>query len=184
MDSRISQRYAIALMDIGTEKGTVESFAKDMAMIHETLHTSSELRSMLHSPVIRPDIKRKVLGEIFTSRVSKDSMVFIDLLVNKGRAQFLSGVAEEFQKLLDTDTGTVNADITSATELDAQAKEALVAKLHTMVKLKIRATFYVDPAIRGGFVAKVGDTLIDASLQHQLENLREEWKQGSVANVN
>jgi F-type H+-transporting ATPase subunit delta len=184
MDSRISQRYAIALMDIGTEKGTIASFATDMITIHETLQTSSELRSMLHSPVIRPDIKRKVLGEIFTSRVSKDSMVFIDLLVTKGRASLLAGVAEEFQKLLDTDTGTVNADITSATELDTTAKETLVAKLHTMVKLTIRPTFYVDPKIRGGFVAKVGDTLIDASLQHQLENLREEWKQGAIANVN
>ncbi len=42
----------------------------------------------------------------------------------------------------------------------------------------------VDPAIRGGFVAKVGDTLIDASLQHQLENLREDWKQAALSHVN
>lgn len=184
MESRISQRYAIALMDIGTEQKLVDTFAKDMAFLHQTLHDSTQLRSMLHSPVIRPDIKRKVLTELFGSRISKDSMMFIDLLVTKGRASLLAGVAEEFQKLLDLDTNTVNADITSATELDAKDKDALVAKLHAMVKLTIRPHFHVDPSIRGGFVAKVGDTLIDASLQHQLENLREEWKHAASASVN
>jgi F-type H+-transporting ATPase subunit delta len=184
MDSRISQRYAIALMDIGTQKKIVDTLAKDMSMILDTLHGSSELRSMLSSPVIRPDIKRKVLGELFGSRVSNDVLVFVDLLIRKGRASLLAGVAEEFQKLLDTDNGTVNADITSASELDDTEKNAIVTKLHTMVKLTVRPRFHVDPSIRGGFVAKVGDTLIDASLQHQLENLREEWKQASLTHVN
>ncbi len=184
MNSRIAQRYALALMGIGKTKGTVAAFASDMKVIEEALHGSAELRSMLHSPVIRPDIKRKVLTELFKSHVGSDTLHFMDLLVKKGRGQVLADVAIEFQRLLDADNNTVTAEITSATELSDSAKQTLIQKLQEYVKMTIRPSFRIDSSLRGGFVAKVGDTLIDASLQHQLDNLREEWKRSALMRSN
>src|SRR5579883_1873357 len=105
MDSRIAQRYALALLGIGHTKGSVATFTTDLQSIADTLHGSAELRATLHSPVIRPDIKRKLLKEIFAKNISSDTLQFVDLLVRKGRASLLGSVAEEFQKLLDTETG-------------------------------------------------------------------------------
>jgi F-type H+-transporting ATPase subunit delta len=184
MDNRIADRYAVALMDIGKEKKSVETFAKDLAVISEALHDVTELRAMLHTPVIRPDVKRKVLHQVFSSHVSPDLLTFMDLLIAKGRSHLLGLVAEGYQRLLDEETGTVTAVITSASPLDETAKQQIIAKLHAIVKLKIRAKYEIDPTLRGGFVAKIGDTFIDASLQHQLENLREEWKSAAPAHLN
>ncbi|HYM19689.1 MAG TPA: ATP synthase F1 subunit delta [Candidatus Kapabacteria bacterium] len=184
MDSRIAERYALALMGIGKEKQSVQTFAKDLALISESLHAVAELRSLLHSPVIRPDVKRNVLNEIFKPRVSADTITFIDLLVAKGRSQLLGAVTESFQRLLDIDEGIVTAQITSASPLHDAEKSKILQKLHEIVKLDIRPTFSVDPKLRGGFVAKVGDTFVDASVQHQLENLREEWKSAAVVHLN
>jgi F-type H+-transporting ATPase subunit delta len=184
MDARIAHRYALALMDIGRERNTVQKFADDLTMIGETLHSSSELRAMLHSPVVRPDVKRKVLSELFTKHINADLVKFMDLLVHKGRAGVLATVVTEFQSLLDEQNNTITAEITSATELGDAAKKQIVGKLEQLTKKTVRASFSIDPALRGGFVAKVGDTLIDASLQHQLENLREEFKQAAVVRMN
>ncbi len=181
MDNRIALRYASALVSIGKEKGTMEALAKDLNMISDTIHGSDDLRAVMHSPVIRPDAKRKIMLEIFKSHLSADTMGFIDLLVKKGRPELLVSVASEFQRLLDVENKTINADITSARELDDDSKKQIVAKLELRTGLHVRARYVIDPAIRGGFVAKIGDTLIDASLQHQLEMLRKDFMSGAIA---
>jgi F-type H+-transporting ATPase subunit delta len=184
MDQRIALRYAQALMDVGNEKNSVAEFARDMHTVDEALHDVHELRSLMHSPVIRPDVKRKVLHGVFGPHVSKDVMLFIDLIVKKGRADVLDLTTQEFLRLLDEATGTVPALITSARTLEDTARQQIVAKLEKISEKKVRASYAIDKSLRGGFVAKVGDTLIDASLQHQLENLREEFKAGVIARVN
>ncbi|MEI8133900.1 MAG: ATP synthase F1 subunit delta [bacterium] len=184
MDERIALRYAQALMDIANEKNSVDEISRDMKVIADAIHAVHELRSLLHTPVIHPEVKRKVLHGVFEPHVSKDVMIFTDLLVKKGRANVLEATTVEFLKLLDIKTGTVPALITSAHTLDEKAKNEIVARLVKISSMKVRASFAVDPKLRGGFVAKVGDTLIDASLEHQLENLREELKQSAKARVN
>ena len=184
MDQRIALRYAQALMDVGKEKNSVAEIARDMKVVHDALHEVHELKTMLHSPVIHPDAKRKVIHEVFGKHVSKDVMLFMDLLLKKGRGDVLDITTAEFLRLLDIDTNTVSALITSARTLDESAKQQIVSKLEKISKKTVRASYATDAALRGGFVAKVGDTLIDASLQHQLENLREEFKQGMIARVN
>ena len=184
MDQRIALRYAQALMDIGKEKNSVNEIAGDMKVVFDALHDVHELKAMLHTPVIRPDIKRKVIHEVFQKHVSKDVMIFMDLLLRKGRGDVLDMTATEFLRLLDVDTNTVSATVTSARALDESAKQQIVSKLEKLTTKKVRASYAVDAALRGGFVAKVGDTLIDASLQHQLENLREEFKAAVTQRVN
>jgi F-type H+-transporting ATPase subunit delta len=184
MDQRIALRYAQALMDVGKEKNSVAEIALDMKTIDDALHEVHELKALLHTPVIRPDVKRKVLHSVFGPHVSKDVMFFIDLLVKKGRGDLLDFSTREFLRLLDEETGTVQALITSARPLDENAKQQIVSKLEKISTKKVRASYATDPSLRGGFVAKVGDTLIDASLQHQLENLREEFKAGVLVRLN
>lgn len=184
MDQRIALRYAQALMDVGKEKKSVAEIAGDMKVVHDALAEVHELKAMLHSPVIRPDVKRKVVHEVFGKHVSKDVMLFMDLLLKKGRGDVLDMTTVEFLRLLDIDTNTVSAIITSARTLDESAKQQIVTKLEKLSAKKVRAAYAVDASLRGGFIAKVGDTLIDASLQHQLENLREDFKQGMIARVN
>ncbi len=184
MDQRIALRYAQALMDVGKEKKSVAEIAGDMRVVHDALAEVHELKAMLHSPVIRPDVKRKVVHEVFGKHVSKDVMLFMDLLLKKGRGDVLDMTTVEFLRLLDIDTNTVSAIITSARTLDESAKQQIVTKLEKLSAKKVRAAYAVDASLRGGFIAKVGDTLIDASLQHQLENLREDFKQGMIVRVN
>ncbi|MEP7235418.1 MAG: ATP synthase F1 subunit delta [Ignavibacteriota bacterium] len=184
MDQRIALRYAQALMDIGKEKNSIAAIAGDMKVIADALHEVHELKSMLHSPVIRPDVKRKVIHEVFGKHVTSDVMLFMDLILKKGRGDVLDLAAVEFLRLLDIDTNTVSAVVTSARKLDDDAKGKIVAKLEKLTSMKVHASYSIDPSLRGGFIAKVGDTLIDASLQHQLENLREEFKSGVIARLN
>jgi F-type H+-transporting ATPase subunit delta len=50
--------------------------------------------------------------------------------------------------------------------------------LESQTGRKLVLEFVIDPAIIGGIVLRVGDSVYDASLRAQLDNLRESIKRG------
>ena len=107
----------------------------------------------------------------------------MSLLIHKGRGNLLDMVAENYLLILDERNNVMNAHITSAQELDEKAKADISAKLGSIMKTTIRPSYKINPSLRGGFVAKVGDTLIDASIQNQLELLRARLKEGVTKTI-
>jgi F-type H+-transporting ATPase subunit delta len=184
MHSRVANRYALALIGLADEHKMLDKIAEDMHAIQETLHASRELRVVLSSPVVTPDKKQKVLHELFEKQLSKQTLLFVDLLVRKGRAEYLVATADQFLAMLDDRRGIVPAQIKSANELSEEQQMQVQAKLERMTGKRIRPKFSVDPELRGGFVARIGDELVDASLAHQLEALREQFKHGGAPILN
>jgi len=184
MDLRAAHRYALALFEAGEQLDQIESISTDLDSISTTLKGSRELRALLASPVVKPDAKLRVLVEIFGKQLSKVTMSYITLLVRKGREGLLGATADEYFRLLEVKMGITRAEIQSAVELRKEDQDQITQKLSGMIGKPITPSFFVNPAIRGGFVARIGDTLIDASLRHQLEMLREEFRHGGSAVLN
>src|ERR1035437_8783947 len=184
MNRRIAHRYALALIGLAEELSILDPIADDMRAIEETLRASKELRVLLSSPVVSPDRKMKVLREIWGKQLREQSLAFISLLVRKGRAEYLFSTAEEFLDMLDAQRGIVNARIKSASPLSEEQQKQVQTKLERMTGKQIRAAFSIDPVLRGGFVARIGDELVDASLSHQLELLREQFQHGGSPILN
>jgi F-type H+-transporting ATPase subunit delta len=171
-------------MDIGEEQKTLDRISLDMSAIEETIHNSKPLRAMLASPVVKHEQKLAVLNEVFSKQVSPEVISFMALLVKKGRAGLLAGTAEEFRKMLDVRRNITSATVTSAKPLSEDQSMIIQAKLETITGKRVRPTFTIDPLLKGGFVARIGDTLIDASLKHQLEVLHEQFKTGGSPILN
>ncbi len=184
MNRRVAARYALALMDLGEEMKLLEKIAEDLRDIETTARASRELRMVLMSPIITPDKKIAVLTEIFGKRMSDLTMKFIGLLVRKGRSEYLIATAEEFLYMLDQKRNIIHARISSATPLTEEEQMQLQAKLERLTSKRIRPDFSIDPTLRGGFLARIGDSLVDASLRHQLEVLREQFERGGAPVLN
>ncbi|NTU52536.1 MAG: F0F1 ATP synthase subunit delta [Chlorobiaceae bacterium] len=166
------RRYALALLDVAVEAGFLETVIEDLKKIEEVLSGSHELVVALKSPLINVDVKSRILEEIFGRIVSEKTIIFIKLLTKKKRANLLAGVITEFNTLLDERNGIINADVKSAVRLsDDQAKE-LVNGLSARTGKKIRARMSLDEKLIGGVTVKIGDTILDGSIQHQLHLLR------------
>ena len=182
MINRISHRYALALFGEAEDKKMHDRIEKDMIVVRDALDEISLLRSVLHTPVVRHEVLNKIMRDIFEMHISKEAMNFILMIVDKGRGAELGNTAKDYLLLLDDKRNTTTAKVTSARELDDEAKQQIIARLAAYSGKQIRAEFSIDPTLKGGFVAKVGDTLIDASLLHQLEVLRHQFLQGIGVN--
>lgn len=171
-------RYATAILQgAGAE---LDAIAQDLEMVKQTINASRELGNLLKSPIVKNDDKIAVLKQVFIGRISLKTLESLELLVRKGRAELIPAMIEEFQELLDKQNGVVNAEVRSAVELDDAQKAQIQARLERLANKKIRLHAKVQPDLIGGITTRIGDTVIDNSVKHQLAKLRERLKQSSL----
>lgn len=168
----ISTRYASALISKSEDSNSFEQVLSDMKFIKETIEDSRELRNFLSSPIISPDKKLAALKELFDKFIGEEVSNFLEFLISKGRENLLFDICKRFKELTDEKLNQSEVEITSAVDLDDSQKKEIEIRLEKMIGKKVIPHFSIESEIIGGFKARVGDTLIDATLKHQIELLK------------
>jgi len=180
-DFRILHRYATSLLETALEKKNLDLITTDIRLLVETLEGSRELQLMLESPVVRPELKLNVFKEVFSEKISKDTIDFIEFLVSKKRENLIGSIGKRFLELRDAHLGIANVIVTTLSEFSNEQKNVLQNKLEKILEKKVRLNFKTDANIVGGFVAKVDDTLYDASIRHQLDLLKKQFLTSEIS---
>jgi F-type H+-transporting ATPase subunit delta len=178
--TRVARRYAKSLIQAAEDLRTLEATAADVEKIGAVVNASREFRRFLTSPIVSMAHKKAVLLELFGNQISSSTLSFLDLIVKKQREVLLPEILEQFGVLRDVQLGIVNVDVTTAVELTPPQLRGLQIELERHAGKKVRLKMVTDPAIRGGLVIQIGDTVLDASLTRQLERLRERFARGAA----
>jgi F-type H+-transporting ATPase subunit delta len=179
MKSLVGQRYALSLLQ-AADAATENMIRADFETISATLSESRQLQSMLRSPVVKSADKAAVLRQIFEGKISPKTMQMLELLVRKGRGEFIPDVITEFNRLLDKRDGVIDVNVRSAVAMDGAEQLDLAKKLEAMTGKKVRLNVGVQQDLIGGFTARIGDTVIDGSIKQKLAQLRERFKTGAL----
>lgn len=167
-----SRRYASALLSAAEEGNFLNQIVDELHVIKEVLEHSRGLVYALRSPLVKGDRKIHILEEIFKDSVGEKMFLFLRLVAHKKRAGLLPEIIDEFQILLDEKRGVINVDITSATALSDEQTAELVTKLAAFTGKEIRPRMAINEQFIGGVAVKIGDTIYDGSISHQLQMLR------------
>lgn len=169
---KAASRYAKALLDLAIETNQLDKVQADMVSFKQTVNGSKELANLLNSPIVKAHKKQEVLKAIFASNFSELGAKYLDLLVAKNREALLPEIATQFQALYEKHNNTVTAEVTSAVALDDTQKQ----KVLSLIKHdgKVNLIEKIDPALIGGFIVKVADKQIDASIAKKFKDLRKE----------
>jgi F-type H+-transporting ATPase subunit delta len=178
-DLNISNRYAHALMNLADEKNSLTKISGDIDLVSNTFHSSRELQLMLINPVIKSEKKLTVLTELFKDKISDDVMEFMKFVIHKNRENLLFKIVKQFLVRRDIKLDIINAKVISSIEISDEQKKVLQQKLEKYTNKNVRMFYILDDKIIGGFVIKMEDTVIDASLKHQLELLKIKFLKGS-----
>lgn len=172
---RIANSYANSLMKLADEKQSFKVISSDADLINSALNGSKELRAVLKSPVIKQDVKLKILTEIFEKKISSDSMNFIKFVVNKNREEFLHDIYARFIELRDLRMGIINVKVISAVELTNVLQEQMQKEIETLTKKSAKINYDIDETLIGGFLVRINDRVYDASIKHQLKLLKKKF---------
>jgi len=173
----VAIRYAQSLVDLAGDLKLVEEIKKDMDLFHHTLKANPELKAVLANPIVSHQKKNKILDLIFEKRVSKATISFFKLMIDKGRGEVLYAAAQEYIHLYDVANNIIEAKVVSATTLSAANKEKLTAEIKQATGGTVKLDATVDPALIGGFVLTVGDRQVDTSIANDLRKLKKEFAQ-------
>lgn len=170
--TKAASRYAKGLLELAIENNKVEQIAADMKYLGEVSEESKEFVLMLNSPIVKSDKKVAVMNEIF-GQFEDITMRFVQLVAKNGREGLLPAIASSFDQQVKDYKGIVPVTIISAVPLAADTKKAILDRISVSVKGTLEVTEKIDNDLIGGFVVRMGDTQIDASIARQFSNLKQ-----------
>lgn len=173
-ESKISVRYAKALFELGKEQNMIETFIADIKVLDDLIKESAEFWLMIESPVVKTLQKRKVIKQIFTDKVNNLTLNFLDLVLKNRREIYLKDISRNFQALCRKNMGILSATLTSASKVADDSKVKLVELMEKSFNSKIELTEIIDEEIIGGFIIRLEDQQLDASVANQLNQIKRE----------
>lgn len=166
-------RYAKALLELALDQNKIEAVEGNMQQILTVAAEAHDFQVFLNSPLIQVDKKIEVIKYIF-GNFEALSISFLELVANNGRESLITEIAKAFLSQLKEHRGIVPITIVSAQALDAKTKEQITSKIKAAVQGTLEITETIDESLIGGFIVRMGDHQIDASVSNQLNRLKQE----------
>ncbi len=166
--------YAEALFRVVKAEGELDRVEDELFRFGKLLDSSHELKQALADQGIDTAQRVKVLEELLSDKVSPHSLGLLTFIVAQGRARQLPRILEELSSLAAEARRSVVAEVRSAVPLDEGQRAELAEALSKATGKNVEVKVLVDPSVIGGLVAKVGDTVIDGTVRHRLEQLKEQ----------
>ena len=175
LTSKVAKRYAQGLLDFTQESGNTESVFNEMKDIVKIMSQSKDLNQFFSTPIIDSRKKEAIALEIFKdfSPVAKN---LIRLVIKQGRESQLKGIAQEFINKVEDIKGTQRISLTSASKLSEQNIQKIIADSKMVNVSNYDLETIIKPDILGGYILRVGDQQIDASVKTQLNNIKKEFQ--------
>lgn len=175
MAKLVSATYGEALFELAVENGREEELLGEVEQLKEILHDNPGLGTLLNHPKLLKEKKLQLLKEVFGSRVSKELLGLLNLLVMKDRYGDVDEILDFFISEVKKQRGIGIAHVTTAADLnEAKQKEIEEKLLATTDFEKMEMHYQVDEDLIGGMVIRIGDRVVDSSVRTKLLELQRE----------
>jgi len=172
--SKIAVRYARALFDLALEKEVLDDVYWDMKEVGRLCHMQ-EVMNVIDSPVITHRKRREIMLALMGEKINPLTDRFIDLMFQQGREGFLEAAARNFIDLTRAYRGIREVTLTTAVPVTEDLKTELAEIIESKSHGQIEFIEHVDESVIGGFIIRVDDAYIDASVRNRLNRFRKEF---------
>ncbi len=174
IESQVARRYATALFRTAKRTDQVDTILNDLKAIGGLLTKDPNLKNFLEAPQILDQYKRELITTAFKHLVSEALFSFLVLVLDKHRIEYLLAIMKEYERLVKEDQGILQARVITARALDPVFRNRLKDELEKETGKGIEMILKVDSRIIGGIIVILGNKIIDRSIRHQLDELKEE----------
>ena len=178
-DTTIARNYAEALLALARKANALESWGTMISAVSDAITGDARLANFLAAPQVSADAKNAVLGKAFGPTLPTPLVRFLQKLVQNRRQMLIPEIAVEYSNLVDEAEGRVHAQVTLAREASAADREAIARQLSARLGKTVVPHVSVNPAILGGVIVKVGDSVMDGSVRKRLGMLRSRLTSGA-----
>jgi F-type H+-transporting ATPase subunit delta len=170
--TRVAARYAKSFIDLTIQQGVLEQAYADMKFISDVCVSNHDFVSFLKSPIIKTDKKQAVLKEIFAGKLNKVTDAYVNLITAKKREIYLAEIADEFINQYKEKKKILTAVITTANGIDDVIRKQVMDMVKGEGSSEVVLEEKINKDIIGGFIIRVGDKQVDASISRKLNNFK------------
>jgi F-type H+-transporting ATPase subunit delta len=171
-DATIGRNYAETLMVLAKRTGDEERWGSLIEDLGAAMRENHTLKTFLESPKIAASRKIEIVEKAFGTRVPPLFLKFVETVIAKRRQMLIPAIAIEYRALIDESEDRVHANVTLAREPGEADRDALGQQLSRLFGKRVVPHISLNPAILGGLIVKVGDTVMDGSVRRRLATLR------------
>jgi len=175
--SKISVRYSKAIIEMSREKDILETVKTDMDFIGQCLNQIPEFKLILDSPVIRTSEKITLFKKSIGENIHPLTLSFINLIFTNRREIYMESIIRYFMYLYNKETGIKPALLLSHVKLDPALQEKIIRTISQKLNVKMELQEQTEPQLLGGFIMRIDDYQIDASIASQLKKIKKELTQ-------
>ena len=171
--STIGRNYAEALLTLARRSDDMEEWGQLLDAIATAMREDQTLRTFLESPKLAASQKIDILEKALGRKVPRLFLRYIETVIQKRRQMLIPEIAAEYQTLLDEAENRLHANVTVAREPGEPERDALARQLSRLFGKRVVPHISTNPAILGGLIVKVGDTVMDGSVRKRLSVLKQ-----------
>ena len=167
----IAQVYARALFEVAQEQDKLDLVREQLGQFADALNENGDLRVFFFSPYFSTEEKKDGLHRALDGA---DAVIvnFLESLLERHRMPVIFRIRDAYERLWDQENQTLPVEVTSAVDLDDATVKSIGERIGQQTGQRVELTSKVDPAILGGIVLRVGNSILDASIKHRLDQLR------------
>lgn len=167
----VSRNYAEALLALATKAENREGFGVMIRDVANAIAQDPTVKLFLESPRVSYERKNEILSAAFGDSMPRVFLRFLQTTVHNRRQMMIPEIATEYAKLLDAKEGRVHAEVTLAHPSSDEESARITAQLSRVLGKHVLPQVIIDPAIMGGVIVKVGNTVMDGSVRRRLTKL-------------
>lgn len=174
MASGATKRYLQAIVEIARETQSFDAWERDLQRLG-AMASDQQVAAFLENPSVQVAKKKKAV-DVILKDAQPEARTLAYLLIDRQRTGIIPDLVDAFNEAVLAEKGIVMADVTTAEPLDDKMQAAVRERIGQLIGKKVELRMHTDPEIIGGLIARIGDEVIDGSVQARLRRLRTRLK--------
>ena len=165
--------YAQGLLEIAQSEDRLGEIEDELFRFARVVEGNDDLRMALSNPGLSLERRASIVDELLEGRALPVTRAMASFVIGAGRGHDFPAIVQRFVELAAQTREREVAEVRSATPLDDQQVQRLAQALSRATGKNVEVKVVIDSTVMGGIVATIGDTVIDGTVRHRLDQLKE-----------
>jgi len=166
--------YAEALFQVARAEEALDRVEEELTRLKASIESNAEVKEFLSNLQISSEGKKSAMSQIFSDKVSTITLNWLNMVIDQGRQRKLPNMIEAFFVLAQESREKVTAEVITSVSLSDELLQRLEKELSKASKKRVFLKPMVDESILGGAIIKIENKILDGSVRHRLEEMKQE----------
>jgi|SRR5579883_2170664 len=170
----VAEHYADALLQLATDARVDKTILDDLQEVTVVLRRTPEFEIVLKHPSVSPTEKKQMVISIFGGKIHDLTLRLLELLADKRRLDLIAHILKEYENLWRRRQNIIAGTLYFADKPEPHILSQMKAKLQSKLGKQLQLEEQEDRTLIGGYLLKLGDTVIDGSLKGRLQSIEQQ----------